>query len=113
MASDPLFAQYVTDQVRGAGQVSHRKMFGEYAVYLDGKVVGLICDDQFFVRPTAAGRSLLGTPTEAPPYPGAKLHFLASDHLDDRSFLTALVQATARELPLPKPKPRKEPAPKK
>jgi hypothetical protein len=35
-------------------------MFGEYAIYCDGKVVALVCDDQFFLEPTAAGRALLG-----------------------------------------------------
>ena len=31
-------------------------MFGEYGVYVDGKMIGLICDDQLYVKPTASGR---------------------------------------------------------
>jgi TfoX/Sxy family transcriptional regulator of competence genes len=86
-------------------------MFGEFAVYRDGKVIGLVCDNQFFVKPTQAGRALLGMPVEAPPYPGARPHFLVSDQLDDRDLMTGLIRATAAELPTPKP--RKKAAPKK
>ena len=44
-------------------------MFGEYALYIDEKVVALICDNQVFVKPTAAGLEVLGEVIEAPPYP--------------------------------------------
>jgi TfoX/Sxy family transcriptional regulator of competence genes len=37
MATDRDFMEFVVDQMRGAGAVSYRKMFGEYAVYCDGK----------------------------------------------------------------------------
>jgi TfoX/Sxy family transcriptional regulator of competence genes len=79
-------------------------MFGEFAVYCDGKVVALICDDQLYVKPTQGGRALLGDPVEAPPYPGAKAYFLVSDCVDDRERLGALIAATALELPDPEPK---------
>lgn len=111
MASDIDFVEYVCDQIRGAGPISHRKMFGEFAVYLEGKVVGLVCDNQFFVKPTQAGRVVLGMPVEAPPYPGARPHFLVSDQLDDRDLMAGLIRATAAELPTPNP--RKKAAPKK
>ena len=35
MASDPEFLQYVTEQLSGVYGLSHRKMFGEYALYYD------------------------------------------------------------------------------
>jgi DNA transformation protein len=59
MATNAEFIQYVCDQLRGAGAISFRKMFGEYAVYCNGKVVALVCDNQFFLKPTAAGRALI------------------------------------------------------
>lgn len=104
MATDLGFVEHVCDQVRGAGRVAHRKMFGEYAIYVDDKLVALVCDDQLFVKPTPAGRALLGTPVEAPPYPGAKPSFLLEDQLDDGELLTALFRATATALPGPRPK---------
>jgi TfoX/Sxy family transcriptional regulator of competence genes len=110
MASDPAFMQYVVDQVRGAGNVSFRKMFGEYAVYLDEKVVALVCDNQLFVKPTPGGRALLGAVTDGAPYPGAKAHFLVSEQLEDRELMSRLLTVTASELPVPKPRKPKRPA---
>ncbi len=47
--------------------LSARKMFGEYALYLDGKVVALVCDDQLFLKPTAGALAVLSDcPTGAP-----------------------------------------------
>ena len=104
MASDLGFAEYVADQCRAAGLISFRKMFGEFALYCDGKVVGLICDNQLFVKPTHAGRLLLGKVREAPPFPGARPHFLMAGELDEPEQIAALIKATAAELPVPKPK---------
>lgn len=105
MASKQSTADYIVDQMAGAGVVSSKKMFGEYGLYCDGKMVALVADDQLYVRPTVAGRSFIGTPEEAPPYPSAKLHFLiAGDRWDDCEWLSELIRITSRELPLPKPK---------
>jgi DNA transformation protein and related proteins len=109
MASDLSFVQHVADQLRGAGDVSYRKMFGEFAVYVNGRVVALVCDNRLYLKPTDAGRALLGEPAEGAPYPGAKPHFVLDDHLDDRELLGALFRATAAVVPAPKPKKPKEP----
>ena len=104
MASDIGFVEYVCEQIRGAGHVSHRRMFGEFAVYCDGKVVALVCDNQFFLKPTDAGKALLDRIKEAPPYPGAKPYYLIDAQLDDAEAVAAIVRATADALPLPKVK---------
>ena len=104
MATDAGFIDYIIDQLAGLRGISSRRMFGEYALYLDGKVVALVCDNQLFVKPTAAGRKLIGTPVESPPYPGAKPAFLVDEQLEDTEFLRALLRAPAKELPEPKPK---------
>ncbi len=84
--------------------LSARKMFGEYALYLDGKVVALVCDDQLFLKPTPkAIAALPGCPT-APPYPGAKLHLLVMEALDDPDTVAFALRAIAEDLPAPKPK---------
>jgi TfoX/Sxy family transcriptional regulator of competence genes len=104
MASDQEFVDYVCEQLRGVPRLSHRKMFGEYAIYVGEKVVALVCDNQLFVKPTAAGRALLGTPKEAPPYPVAKPFFLVEGELDDPELMSRLIEATEAELPAPKAK---------
>lgn len=104
MASDQSFVDFIVDQLEDSGKISARKMFGEYGVYVDGKIFALICDNKLFIKPTEGGRSFIGEFEEAPPYPGAKLYFLISDKLDDREWLCELVNITARELPEPKKK---------
>jgi TfoX/Sxy family transcriptional regulator of competence genes len=104
MASDSAFVEYVCDQARNAGQISHRKMFGEYAIYLDNRVVALVCDNQLYVKPTMAGRALLQTVVEGPPYPGARNHFLIGERIDDRDLLSKLFVVTHNEVPEPKPR---------
>ncbi len=107
MATDEDFIRFVAEQISPAGRVRYRKMFGEYALYLDEKVIALVCDNQLFLKPTGAGKTLLGDSiTYAPPYPGAKPYFLL-EFLEDGDFLAEVAQATARELPPPKPKKRK------
>ena len=103
MASNADFVQYIGDQCSGAGDVTVRKMFGDYGIYCDGKIFGLICDNGFYVKPTDAGRALLRTEDLRPPYDGAKPYFYIED-IDDRDYLSALVKATCDALPEPKPK---------
>lgn len=107
MASDKDLVQYITDQCAGAGTITTRLMFGDYALYCEGKVVGLICDDQLYVKPTAEGRALLREEVLAPPYEGARDYFRIDD-LDDHAYLAALVGATCRALPEPRPKKKKK-----
>jgi TfoX/Sxy family transcriptional regulator of competence genes len=80
-------------------------MFGEYGVYVDGKMVGSVCDDQLFLKPTAAGRVHAGPVQDAPPYPGAKPHLLIeADRWNDAQWLGELLRIAAGELPIPRPR---------
>lgn len=108
MSSDQDFVEFIVDQIESAGAISYKKMFGEYAIYCDGKVVALICDNQLFVKPTESGRAFIGDVVEAPPYPGAKMNFLIESQFEDREWISNLIKITTRELPVPKP--RKKPA---
>ncbi len=97
--------QFICDQAGLGKRLTFRKMFGEYALYLDGKVVALICDDQMFLKPTAEGLAYLGKTTEAPPYPGAKNFYLLSSEIEDVDALRGALLVTAQALPEPRPKP--------
>ena len=98
MASKQSTADFIVDQLSHAGVISSKKMFGEYAIYCDGKLPALVADDQLFV-----------SPVEAPPYPGAKPCFLIpGDRWDDSDWLCELIRITTRELPVPIPKKKKK-----
>lgn len=108
MASDISFVEFVVEQVENAGEIRYRKMFGEYALYCNDKVVALICENQLFVKPTKAGKSFVGEIVEASPYSGAKPSFLIEDQIEDSEWLCNLIKITENELPKPKPKKSKK-----
>ena len=108
MASDLSFVEFVVDQLDADCAVTFKKMFGEFGLYSGAKLFGLICDNRLFVKPTEGGRAFIGTPVEAPPYPGAKPSFLIEDQIENATWLSELVRVTARELPIPKPKKRRK-----
>lgn len=102
---DYLLEHALIEHAPGGGTVSIKPMFGEYGVYVDGKMIGLICDDLLYVKPTASGRLHAEPVSEAPPYPGAKPHLLIeADRWDDAEWLGELLRVTAAELPIPKPR---------
>ena len=103
MASSKDFVQYIVDQCSGAGDIVAKKMFGDYGIYCDGKIFGLICDDRFYLKPTETVRPLLRTEELRPPYEGAKDYFYIAD-VDDRDYLSMLVAETCKVLPIPKQK---------
>lgn len=107
MASGKEFAAYVADQLRDAGEITCRKMFGEYGLYCDGLFFAMVCDDQLFVKITEGGKRLAPELPKVPPYEGARPCFLV-EAVDDRGFLTELASVTCRELPPPKPRKRRK-----
>lgn len=98
------FIEFIVDQIENAGEVTYKKMFGAYGLFVDKKFLAIVDDDQLFLKPTENGRSFIGTVVEAPPYPGANMYFLIGDNLEDRDWLSQLFRVTAQELPEPKPK---------
>ena len=106
MASSKEYLDYVMEQLSGTEGVTFRAMMGEYIIYCRGKIVGGVYDDRFLVKPTpSAGRLMPGAPLETP-YPGGK-DMLLVENLDDRAFLSELLDAMYPELPDPGKKRRR------
>ena len=97
MASHPDFVNYVAEQLREAGAIRSRKMFGEYGLYCDDVFFAVICDDQLFVKITPQREAALPNLPKAPPYEGAKDSFLVED-VEDRERMTELVRITCEAL---------------
>jgi len=104
MATDRDFIAYVTEQVALGDRLTHKKMFGEYALYVDGKVVAFACDNSVFVKPSVAAATLAPELPQRPPYPGAKDYPVADELLDDSDALRRLFVETAALMPVPKPR---------
>lgn len=67
MASHREFVEFITEQLREAGDIRSRPMFGEYGLYCDGVFFAVICDDQLFVKPTPQGEAAFpGCPRRRP-----------------------------------------------
>jgi TfoX/Sxy family transcriptional regulator of competence genes len=106
MATKVSTIEYIEDQLADVPNVRSRKMFGEYALYVGDKVVGLVCDDTLFVKITEPGRAYVGERyEEGCAYPGAKPSMrIDGDMIEDREWLTGLIRITEAALPAPKPK---------
>lgn len=105
MATDPGLIEYLCDQLKGEGDIRSRKMFGEYMVYCDDKPVLIVCDDRPLVKMLPVLEPLLkGRPT-APPYEGAKDHYVLDP--DDRETLRQVVRLAAEVTPVPKKRNKK------
>jgi TfoX/Sxy family transcriptional regulator of competence genes len=105
MATRQSTIDFILEQIAEAGAVSAKKMFGEYALYCEEKVVALVCDDQLFLKPTNAAKEFMNEYEEGFPYPGAKAYILISgDRWDDAPWLAKLIEISAAELPAPKKK---------
>lgn len=111
MASSIDFVEYVCEQLKIAGEITYKRMFGEYGLYCNEKFFALICEDQLFVKPTVEGRQILEQYNqeviEESPYPGAKPHFVL-EHLEDKDLIRTFIRTTYEVLPFPKPKKSKK-----
>lgn len=103
MASDREYLNFILEQLSEAGEVSFRPMMGEYVLYYRGRVFGGIYDDRFLVKRTKAAAALMPDALREIPYEGAK-EMLLVDNVEDKAFLTGLLEAMYDELPAPKPK---------
>lgn len=100
MASSANTVDRIVKILAGAGEIEAKKMFGEYGVYCNGKIVAMVCDDQFFVKRTAEGYAFWGDHEEAPPYPGGKPCMLLNDSdLRNKAKIVELIQLTEKYLP--------------
>jgi len=101
MASSKEYLDFILDQLSGVEGIDWQGMMGEYILYCQGKVIGGIYDDRFWVKPAKAALALMPEAERELPYPGAK-EMLLVENVESREFLRALVEAVYAELPEPK-----------
>jgi TfoX/Sxy family transcriptional regulator of competence genes len=109
MATKQTTIDTILSHLAAAGGVSAKKMFGDYGIFLHGRMIAIVGDDQLFFKPTEKGRTLCSGLNEVSPYPGAKPCFLIpSEKWTDTDWLVRLAGLTADEIPLPKKKKKRE-----
>ncbi len=92
MASSQSYVTFIVDKLSPLGEVTVRKMMGEYCLYLNGKLVGDICDDTLFLKKFDTNAEFLQDCLQSPPYEGAKPMYVPD--VDDDTFLLRAVQLT-------------------
>ncbi len=108
MSTQKETTEFILEQLGNSKRFSTRAMFGEYALYADGKVVALVCDDQLYVKILPASAELEGVCDKDAPYPGAKPHYVVEEsQLSDMENLPDILFAISKSLPAKKKKVKK------
>lgn len=97
MASSLSYVEFVAEQMSGAGNITWRRMFGDYGLYCDGKYFGGVFGGRALVKITPAGEALLPECPRGIPYKGGGEMLLPD--VEDREALAELVRATCASLP--------------
>ena len=100
MASSKEYLDFILEQLSGLENITWKAMMGEYILYYRGKIIGGIYDDRFLVKPTKSALAMMPDADREIPYEGAK-EMLLLDNVDNREFLTELLETMYEELPAP------------
>ena len=105
MSTQPETVDFILEKLGHEKRFATRAMFGEYALYADGRVVALVCDDQLFVKILPASAALEKLCEKGEPYPKAKPHYVVEeDQLSKIEELPGILFEIAESLPAKKPK---------
>lgn len=107
MASSKEYLHFILEQLSALEDISYRSMMGEYILYYQGKIVGGVYDDRLLVKKTKSALECMPAAVCDFPYEGAK-EMLLVEEVDNKEFLTKLVEAMYDELPLPKTRRREK-----
>jgi TfoX/Sxy family transcriptional regulator of competence genes len=92
--------EFILAKLRPSERFTAKAMFGEYALYADGKVVALICDDRLYVKMIPASSELEAACEQGEPYKGAKPHYIVDEALlSTMDRLPRILLAVAKSLP--------------
>lgn len=107
MATSQEFHDYVMDRLSLVGDFYSIRMMGEYCIYMEDKVIGLLCDDMLLLKPTESVLKLMPNAERKYPYEGSKTLMVIVEDLEDADLLAKTTDAMYDELPAPKEKKRK------
>ncbi len=107
MATTKEFHDYVVDSLQRIGDITTKKMMGEYCIYYKGKLIGDICENTLLLKPTESALRLMPDAERAYPYEGSKTLMVVADDIENRELMEAVLNSMYQELPEPKKKIRK------
>ena len=98
------YNEYVREALSTAGDIVIKSMMGGYLVYLNGKLIGDICDNELFLKRTPTSDRMLAESELRYPYEGSKTLMHVFDSFDDKALILELLNGMYAELPDKKPK---------
>lgn len=102
MACSKDFIEYLCGIMAPLGEVTSRKMMGDYVIYLNGKCVITACDNIAYIKKLASVSSLMADAETGAPYEGAKECYILD--LSDPTRILTVISTLWDELPFPKSK---------
>lgn len=104
MSTSKEYIEFVCEQLNGIDDVTYKKMFGEYLVYIQGKPILLVCDNCVMVKKVSELVELMKDAPDGFPYEGAKAHYILD--IENHELVTNVIEILLAVIPIPK---RKEP----
>lgn len=102
MACTSEFIDFVCEILSPLGEVRHRKMMGDYVIYLNEKCVITACDNCAYVKKLDCIAKLMADAETGCPYEGAKECYIL-DFTDQRK-IREIIQTLWHSLPFPQKK---------
>lgn len=99
MTTRPEDVDFIRDQLAPL-PVMVRRMFGDYALYLDGRVLGFVTDGVLSLKITSFHDPRLTEDLKGEAYKGSRQYWrITGDLLEDREWLQHVVEETAARVP--------------
>ena len=98
------FNEYVRERFSAVGEILIKSMMGGYLVYLNGKLIGDICNNELFLKRTPTSDRILADSEMRYPYKGSKTLLHVFDRFDDAALIAELLEGMYADLPERKPK---------
>lgn len=108
MATTVDFIEFVCEQIHGVGDISYKKMFGEYMVYVNAKPILLVCDNTVYVKQLPCIADKMQDAEIGTPYKGAKPQYVLD--IDDAQLSVEIVSILEPVTALPKPRKKRSDA---
>ncbi len=109
MSTQKETTEFILEKLGEPKHFAVRAMFGEYALYAGGKVVGLICNDQLYVKILPESKELESVCDKDEAYPGSKEYYVVEEvQLSQLHNLPDILLNIAKALPEKKPKKAKK-----
>ncbi len=105
MSTSEEYIRFVLDQLDGIDDVTCKKMFGEYLVYVREKPILTVCDNCVMVRKVPELAELMKDAPDGFPYDGAKVHYILD--IENRELTEEVIKVLTEITPLPKKRSRR------